>query len=53
MYKMKRFRIRPPEEILEEIAAIPRHYRQHRHVFLADGDALVFLLESLAATFPG
>ena len=61
MYKMKRFRIRPVEEILEEIAAIPRHYRQHiDRVFLADGDALVYpfaglvtILESLAATFPG
>lgn len=60
MYKMKRFRIRPVEEILAEIAAIPQHYRPHiDRVFLADGDALVYpfaglitILESLAATFP-
>ncbi len=61
MYKMKRFRIRPVEEILQEIAAIPLHYRQHiGRVFLADGDALVYpyaglitILEALAAAFPG
>src|SRR5512133_1867820 len=61
MYKMKRFRIRPVEEILQEIEEIPRHYRlQIGRVFLADGDALVYpfaglvaILEALAAAFPG
>ena len=61
MYKMKRFRIRPVEEMLQEITGIPHHYRQRvDRVFLADGDALVYpfagmvtILESLAATFPG
>lgn len=60
MYKMKKFRIRPVEEILREIAEIPLHYRNRiERVFLADGDALVYpfdglitILDSLAATFP-
>src|ERR1039457_686207 len=61
MYKGKQFRVRPVQEILKEIAAIPSHYR-HRidRVFLADGDALVYpldgmltILDALAATFPG
>src|SRR5512140_403106 len=60
MYKMKRFRIRPVEEILEEIAGIPQHHRQHiDRVFLADGDALVYpyeglvtILDALLATYP-
>ena len=60
MYKMKQFRIRPVEEILQEIAAIPQHYRPRiERVFLADGDALVYpfaglvtILDALAAAFP-
>ncbi|MEI6214582.1 MAG: radical SAM protein [Desulfuromonadales bacterium] len=60
MYKGKRFRIRPVEEILAEIAEIPNHYRPRiERVFLADGDALVYpregletILDALAATFP-
>ncbi len=60
MYKGKRFRVRPVEEIVAEIAAIPPHYRPHvDRVFLADGDALVYpfaglvtILDALAATFP-
>lgn len=49
MYKMKRFRVRPVEEILAEIAAIPRQYRSHiDRVFLADGDALVYPFAGLA-----
>ena len=60
MYKMKQFRIRPVEEILQEIAAIPSHYRSRiERVFLADGDALVYpfdglvtILDALTAAFP-
>ena len=60
MYKMKQFRIRPVEEILQEIAEIPPHYRSRiERVFLADGDALVYpfaglvtILDALAAAFP-
>lgn len=60
MYKGKSFRIRPVEEMLEEIAGIPPRYRPHiDRVFLADGDALVYpysglirILDALAGTFP-
>jgi hypothetical protein len=60
MYKGKRFRIRPVEEIIEEITGIPAIYRPRiDRVFLADGDALVYpfaglveILDALAATFP-
>ncbi len=60
MYKGKRFRVRPVEEIVAEIVAIPPHYRPHvDRVFLADGDALVYpfaglvtILDVLAAAFP-
>jgi len=61
MYKGKNFYIRPLQEILEEIAGIPAHYRPRiDRVFLADGDALVYpfdglcaILDAMAATFPG
>jgi radical SAM superfamily enzyme len=60
MYKGKTFRIRPVDEILEEIFEIPDRYRPGiDRVFLADGDALIYpheglltLLDSLAAAFP-
>ncbi len=61
MYKGKSFHVRPYEEILEEIAGIPVHYRPRiDRVFLADGDALVYpfdglcsILDALIATFSG
>ncbi len=61
MYKGKRFRLKPLEEVLQEIEAIPERYRLRvDRVFLADGDALVYpfdglaaILDKLAATFPG
>lgn len=60
MYKGKSFRIRPVEEILEEISELPFSYRSRfEKVFLADGDALVYpfeglvtILDALAAAFP-
>ena len=60
MYKRKKFRIRPVEEIAEEINRIPERYRPGiNRVFLADGDALVYpcdglvtLLDTLASVFP-
>lgn len=60
MYKGKQFRLKPLEEVLREIAAIPEAYRPRvERVFLADGDALVYpfgalvsILDALAATFP-
>jgi hypothetical protein len=61
MYKMKKFRIRPLEQILAEIDSIPAGRRSAiQRVFLADGDALVYpyeglvtILDSLATAFPG
>lgn len=61
MYKGKRFYLRPVEDILQEIAEIPAHYRSRiDRVFLADGDALVYpfdglctILDALSATYPG
>jgi len=60
MYKGKPFRIRPVEEILDEITSVPERYRPAiRRVFLADGDALIYpmaglvkIMEALSATFP-
>jgi radical SAM superfamily enzyme len=60
MYKGKKFRVRPVDEILAEVAEIPAHYRQRvARVFLADGDAIVYplvglttILDGLSAAFP-
>ena len=43
MYKMKKFRCRPVEELTAEITQLPEALKAHvRRVFLADGDALVY-----------
>jgi radical SAM superfamily enzyme YgiQ (UPF0313 family) len=61
MYRNKRFRVRPLEELLEEIDWVKRSGEgaQVRKVFLADGDALVAkpafiakLLDALNEAFP-
>ncbi len=59
MYRDKRFRVRPLEELRTEIAWARDHQPPPRKVFLADGDALVakasFLhevLDALHAAFP-
>ena len=60
MYKGKSFRLKPLEEVLGEIAAVPERYRNGvERVFLADGDALVYpqsglaaILDALSAAFP-
>lgn len=60
MYKMKRFRIRPVAEIIQEMQAVPPAHRPYvQRIFLADGDALVYpqaglleILDALAETFP-
>ena len=59
MYKMKRFRIRPLEEVIEEIRWASKEYPFVRRVFLADGDPLcvpadymVRVLEELYRGFP-
>ena len=60
MYKMKRFRIRPVEEVLRDIASVPPSHRGYiQRVFLGDGDGLIYpqaglvaILDQLAVTFP-
>jgi radical SAM superfamily enzyme YgiQ (UPF0313 family) len=59
MYRDKRFRVRPLEELRAEIRWAAEHAQPVRKVFLADGDALVAkaafleaLLEELHAHFP-
>ncbi|GAM10364.1 radical SAM superfamily protein [Geobacter sp. OR-1] len=60
MYKGKKFRIRPVDEIIKEITAIPERYKPTiDRIFIADGDALVYpfaglvtLLDTMVETFP-
>lgn len=40
MYKDKNFRVRNPEEVLEDLDMARRRYRRVERIFLADGDAL-------------
>lgn len=61
MYKSKKFRARPVEEICGEIEEMARRNRTGiDRVFLADGDALVYpfdglvtILDALTTSFPG
>ena len=59
MYLEKKFRVRPPAEVLEDIAEAARVYPRTEKVFLLDGDAmtlgterLVPVLEALGEAFP-
>ena len=48
MYKEKKFRIRPTEEILEDIDMAREYYGPNlRRVFLMDGDAIIIKTEEL------
>ena len=50
MYKQKKFRVRPLEEILEDIDMAQAYYGPDlRRVFLMDGDAIVMKTEELLA----
>jgi radical SAM superfamily enzyme YgiQ (UPF0313 family) len=40
-YRGERFRIKPDEIILEDIAFAARHCKRQRRIFLCDGDALI------------
>jgi radical SAM superfamily enzyme YgiQ (UPF0313 family) len=59
MYLTKQFRVRPREEVLEDIEMAREHFGDLRRVFLLDGDAFVLsankllpILEALRSTFP-
>jgi len=59
MYKAKKYRVRPIEEVLEDIEAARIYYRDTETVFLCDGDAinlpidyLMRVLESINKAFP-
>ena len=48
MYKEDKFRIRPTEEIIEDLHLERKYYKNIKRVFLADGDALIIKTEELA-----
>jgi len=59
MYKEKRFRLRPLEEVIEDFYLARQRYRNVDKVFLADGDALVrkaselyVILDTIRELFP-
>jgi radical SAM superfamily enzyme YgiQ (UPF0313 family) len=59
MFKDKTFRVRPEEEVLEDLREARRTYRKIGRIFLADGDALVLsnerllrILAEIEALFP-
>ena len=59
MYKDKKFRIRDPQEVIEDLAWARRHYRRIERIFLCDGDALALtnkkllpILEFISQQFP-
>lgn len=47
MYKGEQFRIRPLDEVLEDLNWARAHYKYIEKVFLADGDALVLKNETI------
>jgi radical SAM superfamily enzyme YgiQ (UPF0313 family) len=60
MYRDKRFRVRPIEELRKEIEWAAQNVRGVRKIFLADGDALVAkasylhqVLDAIREAFPG
>ena len=59
MYKDKKFRIRDPKEVLEDLAWARKHYRHVERIFLCDGDALALtnakllpILNFISENFP-
>lgn len=61
MYKVKNFRIRPLDDVIEDLQSAREYYRnvQIKRIFLADGDALIvktedllYILEKIKEIFP-
>lgn len=59
MYKDKRFKVRNPEEVLEDLAWARSHYSKVERIFLCDGDALclanhklIRILDYIRENFP-
>lgn len=59
MYKDKKFRVRDPQEVLEDLAWARKHYRRVERIFLCDGDALALtngkllpILNFISENFP-
>ena len=59
MFKEKRFRVRKPEEVLEDLDWARKHYGRVDKMFLCDGDALCLatdklltILDYIGANFP-
>lgn len=59
MYKAKQFKVRNPEEVLEDLAWARGHYSKVERIFLCDGDALclanhklIRILDYIKENFP-
>lgn len=59
MYKGKKFRIRPLNDVIADLEECRRHYGYVRRIFLADGDALIvktpdllYILDKIKEIFP-
>ena len=59
MYKAKQFKVRKPEEVLEDLAWARSHYNRVERIFLCDGDALclanhklLVILDYIMENFP-
>ena len=47
MFKAKRFRVRPEQEVFEDLEEARRYYRRVDRIFLCDGDALCLKTDKL------
>ena len=59
MFKAKRFRVRPVEEVIEDLEAARKYYSRVGRIFLCDGDALclktdklIVILDKIKELFP-